>query len=32
MPAFAFDTLKATRALTVAGAKEPLAEAIVTTM
>ena len=32
MPAFAFDTLKAARALTAAGAKEPLAEAIVTTM
>lgn len=27
-----FDTLKAARALTAAGAKEPLAEAIVTTM
>ena len=32
MPAFAFDTLKAARALTAAGAKESLAEAIVTTM
>ena len=32
MPASAFDTLKAMRALTAAEAKEPLAEAIVTTM
>ena len=32
MPAFPFDPLKAARALTAAGAKEPLAEAIVTTM
>ena len=32
MPAFAFDTLKATRALTAAGMQEPVAEAVVETM
>ena len=32
MPAFAFDTLKAVRALTGAGTQEPVAEAVVTTM
>ena len=32
MPAYAFDTLKAMRALTAAGMQEPVAEAVVTTM
>lgn len=32
MPAFAFDTLKAMRALAGAGMQEPVAEAVVTTM
>ena len=32
MPAFAFDTLKAARALTAAGMREPVAEAVVKTM